>query len=128
FGHEPQVASHDAVAKPKAAVEHELAAHDRDDPHLAAEADIAGLKPVTEERDLAAEFEIRICVQQVEARGGRTGQHVLADACQQRTLQSRFAVLAESGDVELDDRSRSTVGSEEGLVAAGSDETIDSRF
>ncbi len=59
--------------------------------------------------DLAPQLEVGLGVEQVEASGGRTGQHVLADADQQRALERLDAVLAEPRDMELHDRAGAAV-------------------
>jgi DME family drug/metabolite transporter len=123
--HEPEVAAHQAFSIAEAPVDDKLPRQDRHHPHAPAETDIANLMAVAEIRQLAAEFEPGRFVEQVETRRGRTGQHVLADADQQRALQGWDAVLAKARHMKLHNGTRSAIGRGEGRVAAGTDIAVE---
>ncbi len=83
---------------------------------------------VAEKGDLPSELEILFRVEQVEARGRRAGEHVLAESHQERTLELRGPIFVESRDVKLHDRAGAAVGRGERFIAAGADVTIEPRF
>src|SRR5262249_19203137 len=92
----PEVSPHQTVAESEAAFDTEFAAENRDDPHLAVKAHVAELPAVAEKGDLAAQLQPGVGVEQVEAGARRARQHVLADAHQQRALESFDALFAKA--------------------------------
>jgi hypothetical protein len=82
------------------------------------------LEAVAEIGDLAAQAKEMLRIDQVEARGRRASQHVLADPHQRSALERLDAVLAEPRHMQLDDRARPAVGRRERLVALRADVAV----
>src|SRR4051794_5280144 len=73
----------DALDDPEALLDEELALHHRDPPVAPAGQDLARLPAVAEEAQLAADVDLPLGVQAVEAGGGRAGEDRLAHALAQ---------------------------------------------
>ena len=88
LGQDDEVPAADALDDPEALLDEELALHHRDPPVALAVEHLARLPAVAEVAQLAADVDLVLGVQAVEARGGRAGEHGLADALDEPLAQS----------------------------------------